>query len=145
MPTARTIRYREAKRVYSHAWHLANKEFHREKMRKWRAANPDKYRAQCVKNNAKRWVRQMLLRYKVTVEEFEKQEKAQGGVCAICKTFTPTKRFPKLVVDHDHKTGKFRALLCNGCNGGLGLFRDDITYMKKAIAYLESFQVPSGA
>ena len=42
-----------------------------------------------------------------------------------------------LVMDHNHSNGKFRGMLCNHCNRGLGNFKDNIEVMKKAIKYLE--------
>lgn len=51
--------------------------------------------------------------------------------CDICG------RKQKLEVDHNHKTGKVRGLLCSRCNGALGQFCDAIELLEKAIAYLK--------
>jgi hypothetical protein len=50
--------------------------------------------------------------------------------CTICG------KEERLVVDHDHETGKVRGLLCNHCNRGLGHFRDNIEFLEDAIKYL---------
>ncbi|MCZ2397864.1 MAG: endonuclease VII domain-containing protein [Chitinophagales bacterium] len=42
-----------------------------------------------------------------------------------------------MTVDHDHKTGNLQGLLCNGCNKGLGLFKDNPEILNKAKEYLE--------
>jgi hypothetical protein len=52
-------------------------------------------------------------------------------VCEICGQDSP------LVIDHCHVTGKFRGMLCNSCNKGLGLFYDDPEFLKSAIEYLK--------
>jgi len=72
----------------------------------------------------------------------EKMLESQGGACAICEGVNANGR--SLFVDHDHKTGKVRAFLCQGCNSGLGYFKENIERMKLAIAYLEkhSTQTP---
>lgn len=58
----------------------------------------------------------------------------QNGVCAICKTNPyPDKKF---CVDHDHNTGVVRGLLCDLCNRGIGLMRDDVVILASAIDYL---------
>ena len=43
----------------------------------------------------------------------------------------------KVVLDHDHKTGKGRAWICDSCNTGLGRFKDDIELLESAIQYLK--------
>lgn len=59
--------------------------------------------------------------------------KLQEGRCAICGDTTP--RNPGL--DHDHRTGGFRGVLCGPCNQGLGMFCDSPELLRKAAAYLE--------
>lgn len=54
--------------------------------------------------------------------------------CVICGSSE------KLVVDHDHKSGKIRGLLCNHCNRGLGHFRDDPDLLEFAKIYLLAFE-----
>ena len=61
---------------------------------------------------------------------------AQGGVCAICSG-PQVARYESFHVDHCHRTGKIRQLLCFTCNGGLGLFKDNQETMLLAIAYLQ--------
>ena len=58
----------------------------------------------------------------------------QGGVCAICKDPPPPGQ--PLCLDHDHATHQVRGLLCNGCNTGLGAFKDDIKRMAFGMQYL---------
>jgi hypothetical protein len=60
--------------------------------------------------------------------------RSDGNCCAICGAKPKGKR---LAMDHDHKTGKIRGLLCMQCNTALGKFRDDTKLLKKAIRYLE--------
>ncbi len=69
---------------------------------------------------------------------FEKQK----PMCKICgKTVHKATKNSKdkqdqAVIDHDHKTGKLRGLLCHQCNVGIGNFKDDIYRMLNAILYL---------
>ncbi|MDQ1631398.1 MAG: hypothetical protein QOC80_1370 [Frankiaceae bacterium] len=70
-------------------------------------------------------------RYGLTEDDVEQLIAQQGGVCAVCRTGEPEH------VDHCHRTGKVRGVLCFNCNGGLGQFKDDIDRLINAIAYLE--------
>lgn len=46
----------------------------------------------------------------------------------------------RLSLDHCHETGEIRGLLCNNCNLGLGNFRDNPTFLREAIRYLQDFE-----
>lgn len=67
-------------------------------------------------------------------EEVEAIRQNQGNLCAICEDPDPTD------LDHCHKTGKVRWLLCTHCNRALGAFRDRPDLMRKAASMLESIQ-----
>ncbi len=80
--------------------------------------------------------------YGMEAGEFEAWWVVCRGLCFICER---PMRWPAarrgqamdvVAVDHDHKTGKVRGLLCNACNKGIGHFRDDVNIMGKAISYL---------
>lgn len=75
----------------------------------------------------------MKARYGTTVENYELMFQRQGGICLICKK--SQKR--RLDVDHSHKTGKIRGLLCRRCNIALGLLDDNVSIIKNLINYLE--------
>lgn len=66
----------------------------------------------------------------VISDELLKEIKQDIKECVICGNEEP------LVVDHDHKTGKVRGMLCNHCNRGLGHFRDDPELMEFAAQYV---------
>lgn len=81
----------------------------------------------------------LRVRYGITLQEYRELLEKQNGVCAICGR-GPGKR--SLHVDHCHKTGKVRALLCNGCNTTLGKVGDDTTVLEGLIRYLKTHQTP---
>ena len=72
--------------------------------------------------------------YGITENDYLEMLENQKGLCAICGQDNKGKR---LHIDHNHKTKKVRALLCGPCNHGLGLFKENINSLKKAIKYLE--------
>jgi len=72
-----------------------------------------------------------------TYSDFEKMLISQDNKCYICNK-EPSKN-ASLGIDHNHKTGKPRALLCNNCNNGIGKLGDDIALLQKAINYLKLF------
>lgn len=75
--------------------------------------------------------------YGLTQAQIDEMFKSQGGLCKICKGLPDVGRWKKLHIDHDHRTGKVRGLICMKCNHGLGSFADSIESLKSAIKYLE--------
>lgn len=98
------------------------------RIRTWKPADPVK----------EKW-RKVYAKFGIDQCGYNLLFEAQNGVCAICgeeekdllrgKTRT-------LCIDHCHKSNKIRGLLCNKCNTGLGLFRDNVDFLNKAIGYL---------
>ncbi len=74
--------------------------------------------------------------YNISLEDYNKMLKEQDNKCLIChKQFASHRR--SIHIDHNHKTGKVRGLLCPRCNPLLGLCNDDISILKEAINYLK--------
>ena len=73
--------------------------------------------------------------YGITPEQYDELLTAQSGVCAICRNGCGT--YPNLSVDHDHRTGVIRGLLCNVCNRFMGMAGDDPDLLRAAADYLQ--------
>ena len=78
----------------------------------------------------------LLKRHKITQEQKDSMLLEQNFCCAICGVHQDD-CWSILAVDHCHKTGKIRGLLCAHCNHGLGNFKDNIEIIKNAIKYLK--------
>lgn len=68
----------------------------------------------------------------LTPEQIEEIRSKQNNLCAICASPDPTD------LDHCHTSNKVRWLLCTHCNRGLGAFRDNPNFLRKAAEMLES-------
>lgn len=99
----------------------------------YRKRDPERWAALQRIRRKKNWDYHILPAYGLTMEEYEVILIKQNGMCAICKNLPGKKR---LHVDHDHKTGKLRGLLCFKCNVGLGNFGDSTELLKAALEYL---------
>lgn len=84
-----------------------------EAQKRWKAKNPDKLKTY---NRT-----QSLRKYNLTQLEFDSMLEKQGGGCACCGT---KDGWRNLAVDHNHKTGEVRGILCNHCNRAAGLLAD---------------------
>lgn len=99
--------------------------------RKNKAKDPLRHSAIVRKSNLKRM-------YGLSEKDYAALLTVQKGGCAICFSAPPVVgRVKHLHVDHDHKTGGVRGLLCSRCNTALGLFEEDENRMLRAIAYLK--------
>ncbi len=115
----------------------ACKQCETKRVLKWQSENRE--RAQSTrhrhssKKSTKQYRRNWALRknYGITLDEFEALAKIQEYKCAICNDKV------KLRLDHDHLTGRIRGLLCDRCNLGIGVFKDDPTILQAAIKYLQ--------
>ena len=76
--------------------------------------------------------------YGLTNEDYDKMLQEQNFCCKICGIKNSETKQGYLVVDHCHKSGKVRSLLCNGCNTGLGLLKENPEVLEKAAQYLRN-------
>lgn len=78
--------------------------------------------------------------YRLLPGQYEELHIAQDGRCAVCglpESLVRSGRLLTLAVDHDHRTGRIRGLLCNRCNLLLGKVADSPDLLRAAAAYLE--------
>jgi hypothetical protein len=78
-------------------------------------------------------------RYGISETDKEKMMLFQNWKCAICDA--PIENSLEGCVDHDHKTGAIRNILCQNCNRGLGSFKDQPSLLRKAAEYLNRWDV----
>lgn len=106
-----------------------DKEGKAERDKKYREANLERCKYISRNNTLKS-------KYGLTIEEVEKMKLSQNNCCAICN-----KEEIKLVVDHNHESGKVRGMLCHHCNISLGFYEKFIKnpkWIDKAESYLNS-------
>lgn len=125
-----------------HAYDVANRERIRERKREYlkrpgkkeHAAHLRKLRHEANPHRRTDKWRQRI--YSLSVKDFRVMLGKQEGCCAICASVLKNTR-TGTHVDHDHKTGEVRGLLCPPCNRGLGAFRDSTQRLESASAYLK--------
>ena len=115
----------EKKRETYRRWYARNRDTGKARSAAYRKANPDKVMSYNHKNS------------KFTFALFTVAIDMQNSCCAIC--LVPFSTLPKRSIhaDHDHTTGRPRGVLCQKCNHGLGLFKDDPGILVSAIRYLK--------
>lgn len=122
------------------------KPCHRAAAKARKEANPEKY-AESQRKSTRKFrekpgtkekerFQRLRDKYGLSQEQYEAMHEAQNGSCAIC--LTPEAQAPRgLYVDHCHRTGKVRKLLCQHCNSAIGMLKEEPSLFLKAISYLE--------
>ena len=108
-----------------------NREEYLAEKKAWCKANPDRVKANNLRNRF--WpnltTEEVIVVYKQMIDD-------QKECCKICgKHQSQLKK--KLHVDHCHRTGVVRGLLCSPCNIGLGAFEDNVSSLEKAAKYIQ--------
>lgn len=104
---------------------------HRERMQKW---------TQTEAGQRARTERSIRKRCGLTIEQYDETYDAQEGNCKACGVHGERYGKGRLVVDHCHTSGHFRALLCGPCNSAIGLLGEDTERMRKVIALVDSWK-----
>lgn len=107
----------------------ARKEARMQSQRAFRAANRERYSQEDRQR-----------KFGLTPHEYNEMVASQGNRCAICKcheTATRKGKIKALAVDHDHKTGAIRGLLCADCNTGIGKLKESRSALIEAVRYLD--------
>jgi hypothetical protein len=72
-----------------------------------------------------------MQKYGIGADDVDELIRQQGGLCAVCR-----EREAKQV-DHDHRTGEIRGIVCLHCNAAMGAFHDDPDLIRRAIEYVK--------
>ncbi len=130
MPSGQLRAYcRVCERIRQRVWRSANSSRFKANQRAWSKRNPD---------------RNLKSQIGITAEIKYERLKSQGGVCGACRAPQHHSRralgLSGWCADHDHKTKKFRGVLCNNCNLALGYAKDSPEILMALIKYLESYR-----
>jgi hypothetical protein len=131
------------RKAYQRAYYAKNREKICARVRAYVAENREKVRtaAKVYRKNNPEKIRITKARIKYGLPENDYQKLVNSrSTCALCGA-KPSGKGPsnsRLHIDHCHKTGKVRALLCGNCNTALGLMKDNPKLLRKAANYLEA-------
>lgn len=121
---------RTRERAVRKAWYEKNKLYVCEKMRTDRKANVHEFR-----------LRERLRRKGMSLDEYKVKLQKQNNACEICLKPFSKNAYQSSYIDHCHRTGQFRGLLCSPCNTALGLTKENEAVLKKAVAYLRKYKM----
>ena len=124
-----------------------------QRSREWRARNPERRKVIAALSLAKamskpgwrkaEWDRTLRKQYGINGATYDRMMQEQDGKCYLCgqpETMTQNGRVVQLCVDHNHKTGQVRRLLCHACNFLVGRVETSPALHEKAMAYIRQFE-----
>ncbi|MDQ4095641.1 MAG: endonuclease VII domain-containing protein [Actinomycetota bacterium] len=135
----------ECNRAQRKAWYSKNRDVVIAKAKRWQEENRERHlasqrkrreenREELRERDRKRW---LAAKYGLTPESFNELLESQNHACAICGTVMGE----DLHVDHDHKWNRVRGLLCGRCNRGIGLLKENPTFLHRAGNYITEFKL----
>lgn len=117
-------RCKACKSAYESATYFADHEHKRAVRKIWRINNGESTK-ECQLRN----------KYGITLQDWGVMLGKQEGLCAICSSVLDRGKYTH--VDHDHNSGRVRAILCSGCNAGLGHFKENAESLRLAANYVQ--------
>ena len=126
------------RREYNRKYVDLNRQRLNKRSTEWVNKHVEKRRRQSLQSTLKQ-------KFNLSLEDYEQIVLRQNGKCLICgdlpkvRTDSKGRIKDRLDVDHCHKTGKVRGLLCHNCNKGLGQFKESLELLKNAVIYMEQF------
>lgn len=112
---------KDCRKIESKQWYENNKDRKKELSKQYKHIKKDK---------------DLQTTYGIDLETYNAMLATQGNCCKICGTHREQLK-RALCVDHCHTTGTVRGLLCDTCNRSLGLLKDSVKILERAIKYLE--------
>lgn len=121
-----------SRKCSSRQGYINNKKSINERNKKHRQNNKEYYRKYSKEYNELFSFINIIKSYNLSIEDYEDMLNEQSMCCAICQ-----EELNQVRIDHDHKTGRVRGLLCHSCNIALGIFKDNESNLYSAIDYLD--------
>jgi hypothetical protein len=136
---------KEKRKEYKDKYYLENRTHILKAVKKWATNNKEKHNINS-KNSYNRSpevykkirVKRLKVKYNLTLEQYNKMLKDQDMKCAICHV-DQSELVRSLAVDHDHKTGRVRGLLCINCNTLIAMADDSIRILDSYKEYINKY------
>jgi hypothetical protein len=121
---------------------LKKREYYRKNKEHLNKACSERYKRNLSKERIYRRTSYLRKQWNITQEDYLKLAKLQNNQCAICNCGPSVNKKGREIsfhIDHCHKTGKIRKLLCANCNRSLGYLKECPNILRKMIKYIEDF------